>query len=334
MLTPKLPGWKVECVGDDIAWMKYDEQGYLRAINPEFGFFGVAPGTSIDSNPNALETVKKNSIFTNVAMTPDRDIWWEGMTKEPPPQLKSWLRRSWYPGCGEDAAHPNSRFTAPASQCPVIDPNWQDPKGVPISAIIFGGRRSSTMPLVFEALNWEHGTFLGSVMNSETTAAATGMRGVLRPDPFAMKPFCGYHIGDYFSNWIKIGTKTSPQKLPKVFHVNWFRKSSSGQFIWPGFGDNIRVLKWIFERTEPNAGGAVETAIGLIPSKESLDVSGLTTTPQELNELFKVDSSDWIPEVSRYREFYQTIGKKVPQSLVNQLDNLQQRIDKSSQNHK
>jgi len=330
MLLPKLPGWKVECVGDDIAWMKYDENGILRAINPEAGFFGVAPGTSADSNPNALKTIEKNTIFTNVALTPDRDVWWEGMTKEPPPQLKSWLRRNWYPGCGEDAAHPNSRFTAPANQCPVIDPNWEDPKGVPISAIIFGGRRSTTMPLIFESFDWDHGTFLGSVMNSETTAAAAGQRGVLRPDPFAMKPFCGYHIGDYMGHWLNVGSHTTPEKRPKIFHVNWFRKAG-GQFIWPGFGENARVLKWIFDRTEPNIGakGTTTTPLGYIPEKGTLDISGLTIPGQDLDELFRVDPIDWMQEVGKYREFYNSIGKKVPEPLINQLNQLQKRVEQS-----
>jgi len=328
MLNPKLPGWKVECVGDDIAWMKYDEHGILRAINPEAGFFGVAPGTSMDSNPNAMLTIQKNSIFTNVALTADRDIWWEGMTKEPPAQLKSWLRRNWFPGCGEDAAHPNSRFTTPASQCPVLDPNWEDPAGVPISGIIFGGRRSSTVPLVFEAFNWDHGTFLGSVMNSETTAAATGQRGVLRPDPFAMKPFCGYHMGDYFAHWIKMGKMTTPDKVPKIFHVNWFRKSPGGKFLWPGFGDNARVLKWIFERTEANPVEGRQTPIGIVP--HSLDLSGLHLPPADVAEVFKIDNGEWAGEVVKYREFYRSIGNKIPEPLTQQLNDLHSRLDKAS----
>jgi len=327
MLNPKLPGWKVECVGDDIAWMKYDEHGILRAINPEAGFFGVAPGTSMDSNPNAMLTIQKNSIFTNVALTPDRDIWWEGMTKEPPTQLKSWLRRHWYPGCGEDAAHPNSRFTTPASQCPVLDPNWEDPAGVPISGIIFGGRRSSTVPLVFEAFNWDHGTFLGSVMNSETTAAATGQRGVLRPDPFAMKPFCGYHMGDYFAHWIKMGKMTTPDKVPKIFHVNWFRKSPGGKFLWPGFGDNARVLKWIFERTEANPVEGKQTPIGIVP--QSIDLSGLDVPSADVAEVFKIDNVEWSGEIVKYREFYRSIGNKIPEALNQQLNDLNSRLDKA-----
>jgi len=330
MMTPKLPGWKVECVGDDISWMKFGPDGRLWAINPEAGFFGVAPGTSYDSNPNAMETIKKNTFFTNVAMTPDGDVWWEGLTKEQPQTLKSWLRRDWYNGCGEDAAHPNSRFTTPASQCPVIDPQWEAQSGVPISGIIFGGRRSSTVPLVYETFDWEHGTFVGSVMNSETTAAATGTRGVLRPDPFAMKPFCGYHIGDYFAHWLKIGGMTAPENLPKIFHVNWFRKSSSGHWLWPGFGDNARVLKWMFERTEATGNqGAVTTPIGLVPERSRLDLSGLDIKPADLDEVFKIDPAEWLSEVSKYQEFYTSVGKKIPEALINQLNQLADRLTKS-----
>jgi phosphoenolpyruvate carboxykinase (GTP) len=329
MLTPKIPGWKVECVGDDISWMKFGKDGRLYAINPEAGFFGVAPGTSYESNPNAMETIKKNAIFTNVALTPQGDVWWEGMTKEEPPQLKSWLRRDWYPGCGEDAAHPNSRFTAPASQCPVIDPNWENTEGVPISGIIFGGRRSSTVPLVYEAFDWEHGTFIGSVVNSETTAAASGKRGVLRPDPFAMKPFCGYHIADYFQHWLKMGSKSTADKLPRIFHVNWFKKSpGSGSYLWPGFGDNARVLKWMFERTSGET-QAVRTPIGLVPQPGALDVTGLNIDEASFSELFKIDSDEWLAEVSRYREFYATLGNKLPEGIKKQVDALQERLVQS-----
>jgi phosphoenolpyruvate carboxykinase (GTP) len=274
-----------------------------------------------------METIKKNTIFTNVAMTPDFDVWWEGMTTEQPAQLKSWLRRDWYPDCGDDAAHPNSRFTVPARQCPVIDPDWESPQGVPISGIIFGGRRSSVVPLVYEAFDWEHGTFLGAVMNSETTAASTGQRGVLRPDPFAMKPFCGYHIGDYFNHWLKMGGRTSADKLPKIFHVNWFKKSS-GKFLWPGFGENARVLKWIFERTS-NEAKAQETPIGFLPAEQSLDVAGLKLDDATLAELLKVDADEWLSEVSRYREFFSTLGNKLPPGIKRQADELESRLKRA-----
>jgi phosphoenolpyruvate carboxykinase (GTP) len=330
MMEPKLPGWKVECVGDDICWMKFGSDGRLWAINPEAGFFGVAPGTSFETNPNCMKTIEKNTIFTNVAMTKDGDVWWEGMTKEAPNTLKSWLRREWYPDCGEEAAHPNSRFTTPASQCPVIDPEWESQSGVPISGIIFGGRRSNTVPLVFESFNWRHGTFVGSTMNSETTAAATGKRGVLRSDPFAMKPFCGYHIGDYFNHWLNIGTKTTPSKLPKIYHVNWFRKSDQGRFLWPGYGENSRVLKWIFERTEENPTTAsIHTPIGVIPDykKGGLDLSGLKISQPELDHLFKIDREEWLTEATRCKEFYRDIGTKIPKGLHEELSELNRRLE-------
>jgi phosphoenolpyruvate carboxykinase (GTP) len=325
MMLPRLPGWKIETVGDDICWMKFGPDGRLYAINPEAGFFGVAPGTSYDTNPNCMETLKKNTIFTNVALTPEFDVWWEGMG-QPPNKLKSWLKRDWYPNSGEDAAHPNSRFTVPASQCPVIDPDWENPAGVPISAIIFGGRRSSTVPLIYQAFNWQHGTFIGSVVNSETTAAAAGKRGVLRADPFAMKPFCGYNMGDYFNHWLNIGKKTDPHKLPKIFHVNWFRKDDGGKFLWPGFGDNIRVLKWIFDRIDDKA-PAVETPIGFVPPPDGLDLSGLTISNQAVETLLRVDKNEWLQESSRYREFHSQFGDRLPKELQGEVESLVQRLN-------
>jgi len=313
--------------------MKFGADGRLYAINPEYGFFGVAPGTSRESNLNAMESIKKNAIFTNVAMTPEGDVWWEGMTREQPPLLKNWLRRDWSPGCGEDAAHPNSRFTVPASQCPVLDSNWESPSGVPISGIIFGGRRSSVVPLVYETFDWDHGTFVGSVVTSETTAAAAGKRGVLRPDPFAMKPFLGYHVGDYFQHWLKIGSKTTPDKLPKIFHVNWFRKSPTGKFLWPGFGENSRVLAWMFDRVNNQTTG-VRTPIGIVPDLNSLDISGLSVEPSDLKELFKVEPDEWLSEILKYREFYASLGNKLPDGIKNQIDSLQVRLEKSKRGEK
>jgi phosphoenolpyruvate carboxykinase (GTP) len=325
MLTPTLPGWKVETVGDDIAWMKFGEDGRLYAINPEAGFFGVAPGTSMHTNPNAILTLEKNSIFTNTALTDDGDVWWEGMTKKVPEQLTSWLNKRLTPKSNEPAAHPNSRFTCPASQCPVIDPNWEDPKGVPISAILFGGRRASTIPLVYESFDWQHGTFIGSSVSSEKTAAAEGNVGDLRHDPFAMLPFCGYNMGDYFAHWLEVGENAETDKLPKIFFVNWFRKDNNDNFIWPGFGENIRVLKWIFERVD-NSENAVESEIGYLPAEESIDISGLDISKEAMKELLSVDKNLWIDEVNKIKEYFKTFGEKLPQGLVDELQKLEERL--------
>jgi phosphoenolpyruvate carboxykinase (GTP) len=324
MLNPTLPGWKVECVGDDIAWMKFGADGRLYAINPEAGFFGVAPGTSVKSNPNAMLTIQKNSMFTNCALTPDGDIWWEEMS-EAPPHLTDWLRRSWTPESGRKAAHPNARFTAPASQCPVISPEWQNPAGVPISAILFGGRRASVVPLVNEALSWRHGTFLGSIMSSETTAAAAGAVGSLRHDPFAMLPFCGYHMGDYFAHWLKVGASGEAAKLPGIFCVNWFRKGADGKFLWPGYGENVRVLKWIFERVT-GTGQAVDTPIGRLPAPGALDLQGLNVAPAAIDELLRVDVEAWSAELPVMKEHYDKFEDKLPAGLREELAGLEKRL--------
>jgi phosphoenolpyruvate carboxykinase (GTP) len=325
MLTPTIPGWKVETVGDDIAWMKYGPDGRLYAINPEAGFFGVAPGTSMKSNANAMLTAAKNSIFTNVGLTPDGDIWWEEMTDAPPAQLTDWLRRPWTPASGRKASHPNARFTTPARQCPVISKDWENPAGVPISAILFGGRRATVVPLVNEALNWQHGTFLGSIMSSETTAAATGKVGALRYDPFAMLPFCGYHMGDYFGHWLKVGAKGDPAKLPKIYYVNWFRKGADGKFLWPGYGENSRVLKWVFERVTGTA-KAVDTPIGRLPAPGGLDVSGLSVSPAAMEEVLKVDLAAWKNEIPLMREHLAKFGNKLPKGIQDEVDSLEKRL--------
>lgn len=324
MLQSALPGWKVECVGDDIAWMHFDRDGRLYAVNPEFGFFGVAPGTSMTSNRYAMETMRSNTIFTNVALTPDHDVWWEGMTKEPPDHLTDWHGNAWTPELKTLAAHPNSRFTSPASQCPIIDPAWQDPKGVPISGIIFGGRRATTVPLVAEARDWNHGVFMGASLSSETTAAAKGVLGKLRHDPFAMLPFCGYHMGDYFNHWIQEGKKGTPKTLPRIFSVNWFRKKE-GKFLWPGFGDNIRVLKWCFERIDGQHEG-ISTPIGVLPKPEELDTSGLQITEESLREALKVDSSEWKEEMRVLEEYFPIFGNKLPKEIREQLSFLKSRV--------
>ena len=325
MLVPTVPGWKVETIGDDIAWMKFGPDGRLYAINPEAGFFGVAPGTSMKSNPNALLSLKENSIFTNCAMTEDGDVWWEYMTDKEPASLMDWLRRPWQPGCGRKAAHPNARFTAPARQCPVIAPEWEDPKGVPISAMLFGGRRATVVPLVTEAFNWRHGTFLGSIMGSETTAAAAGKVGQLRRDPFAMLPFCGYHMGDYFAHWLKVGAKADADKLPRLYYVNWFRQDANGKFLWPGYGDNSRILKWVFERVTGTA-KAIETPIGNLPAPGALDLQGLDLPKDHLDVLLKVDTEGWLAELPLIKQHYQKFGDRMPQGLREELDALEKRL--------
>lgn len=326
MLTPSIPGWKVETVGDDIAWMKIGPDGRLYAINPEFGFFGVAPGTSTSSNPNALAAVQKNTLFTNVALTPEGDVWWEGLTEQPPKNLTDWKGNPWTPQSKEKAAHPNSRFTAPISQCPVVDSKFEDPKGVPIDAIIFGGRRETVVPLVTQSLNWEHGTYMGASVASEQTAAAEGSVGELRHDPFAMLPFCGYNMADYFGHWLSFSKRTDPAKLPKVFYVNWFRKQN-GKFLWPGFGDNSRVLKWIFERTD-GVSNAIETPIGYLPKEGALDLNGLNVPADSMKELLKVDKQAWIKETQHMRDYLKVFGDKTPQGITEQLNKLEQRLQK------
>jgi phosphoenolpyruvate carboxykinase (GTP) len=325
MLIPTLEGWKVETIGDDIAWMKFGEDGRLYAINPEAGFFGVAPGTGQNTNPNAIHTVERNTIFTNCALTDDGDIWWEGMTKEPPAHLIDWHGNDWTPNAGAPAAHPNARFTTPAAQDPAIAPEWQDPAGVPIDAMLFGGRRSTVVPLVTEALDWEHGVFLGSVMSSEKTAAAAGTVGELRFDPFAMLPFCGYNMADYFAHWLEIG-RTPGAQLPKVFYVNWFRKDETGRFLWPGFGENSRVLSWVFARCAGH-GAAVETPIGLIPpvGKEGIDTSNVDVTEADIAELLRVDIQEWRAQLPHFHEHF---GKfeQLPDELRAQLKALEQRL--------
>ncbi|MCB9554886.1 MAG: phosphoenolpyruvate carboxykinase (GTP) [Deltaproteobacteria bacterium] len=325
MLTPSLPGWKVECVGDDIAWMKFGDDGRLYAINPEYGFFGVAPGTSMKSNKNAMLSCAKNSIFTNCALTPDGDIWWESMTDKKPAELTSWLGEKWTPASDKPAAHPNARFTAPAGQCPVIDPAWENPEGVPISAIFFGGRRASVVPLVHEAFSWQHGTFMGAIVSSEKTAAAAGKVGELRRDPFAMLPFCGYNMGDYFAHWLKIGQHKGA-KLPKIFYANWFRKNDKDEFIWPGFGDNIRVLKWALERVDGKA-KAIETPIGYIPAEGALDISGLDLDAATLKQLSEVDNAAWRAELPGIREYFAQFGDRLPSGLSAEVDALEKRLN-------
>jgi phosphoenolpyruvate carboxykinase (GTP) len=324
MMIPTIPGWRVETIGDDIAWMKFGPDGRLYAITPEYGFFGVAPGTSMQSNRNAMLTVSHDTIFTNCAMTPDADIWWEGMTENKPPELMDWLRRPWNPKSGRKAAHPNARFTVPAGQCPSMAPEWQDPNGVPIDAILFGGRRAGVVPLVCEAFNWQHGTFLGATASSETTAAAAGKVGQLRRDPMAMLPFCGYNMGDYFAHYLKIGQHAGA-KLPKMFYVNWFRTDENGKFLWPGYGENSRVLKWIFERCD-NRVHSVDTPIGRLPALADLDIAGLDLPAGNLEKLLSVDVHGWLAEVPRIREHFAKFGKHLPAGLKQEVDALEQRL--------
>lgn len=325
MLTPTIPGWKAETIGDDIAWMKFGEDGRLYAINPEAGFFGVAPGTSMDTNPNAMHTLASNSIFTNAGLTEDDDVWWEEMSEDVPETVTSWLGEEWHPGDDKTAAHPNSRYTTPASQCPIIDPNWENPNGVPISAILFGGRRATTVPLVFESFNWQHGTFIGSIASSERTAAAAGTVGELRRDPMAMLPFCGYNMGDYFAHWLEMGESTDASKLPKIFYVNWFRKDADGGWLWPGFGENSRVLKWIVDRVS-GKGEAVETPIGYVPAPGAVDISELDVTDAQMEELLHVDTEEWLNEIALIREHYERFGEKLPKALSDELDALEARL--------
>jgi phosphoenolpyruvate carboxykinase (GTP) len=316
MMQPTIPGWKVETIGDDIAWMRFGPDGRLYAINPEAGFFGVAPGTGMKTNANAVEMMHGNSIFTNVALTDDGDVWWEGLTPEPPAHLTDWKGRDWSPGSPDPAAHPNARFTVPADQCPIIAPEWDDPAGVPISAILFGGRRPSTVPLVIESFDWDHGVFLGANVASEKTAAAEGTVGELRHDPFAMLPFCGYNMGDYFGHWLSVGQKAEPEKLPRLFYVNWFRKDASGRFVWPGFGENSRVLKWIVERVSAaDSEGAVSTPVGLLPAPGALDLDGLELSEADRDLLLTVDVAAWKREAEQMPEFFRGFGGHLPARL-------------------
>jgi phosphoenolpyruvate carboxykinase (GTP) len=324
VLQPTIAGWKAQTIGDDIAWMRFGEDGRLYAINPEAGFFGVAPGTSTQTNKAALDTLHANTIFTNVALTEEGDVWWEGMTKEPPRNLTDWKGRKWSPELGEPAAHPNARFAVPASQCPMIAPEWEDPRGVPIDAILFGGRRASAVPLVTEAFDWAHGVFLASNVASEGTAAAENKVGELRRDPFAMLPFCGYHMGDYFAHWLTIGERKGA-KLPRIFFVNWFRKDQNGKFLWPGFGDNARVLKWICERLDGDA-EARETPIGLLPTPTSLDLDGLKLAEGAIDTLLSVDLDIWAEEAALVGPHYERFGAKLPKRLWDEQKALLQRL--------
>ena len=326
MLIPTIPGWKVETVGDDIAWMKFGQDGRLYAINPEYGFFGVAPYTSMETNPNAMLSCRANTIFTNTALTPDGDIWWEGIGTEIPEGSLTWTNELYDKTSEKPAAHPNARFTAPASQCPAIDKDWENPAGVPISAFLFGGRRPGTVPLVYEAFDWNHGVVMGSIVGSEVTAAAIGLKAGVRRDPFAMLPCCGYNMGDYFGHWIRTGSNAPDQsKLPKIFNVNWFRKGTDGKFLWPGYGENIRVLKWIFERVDGTA-GATETPIGFTPKIDAIDVSGLSGVAEKMAEILKVDKTEWLAECELIAEHQKIFGDRLPMEMIRQLTALRNRL--------
>jgi phosphoenolpyruvate carboxykinase (GTP) len=325
MMVPTLPGWTVETIGDDIAWMKFSDDGRLYAINPEAGFFGVAPGTSHASNHNAMVTLHSNAIYTNVALTDDGDVWWEGMTDEPPERLTDWRGQPWTPDSGSPAAHPNARFTVPASQCPSIAPEWEDPAGVPISAILFGGRRATNVPLVTEARDWAHGVFLGSIMSSEKTAAAAGRTGVVRFDPFAMLPFTGYNVGDYFAHWLEIGQGADSERLPRLFWVNWFRRDEDRSFLWPGFGENCRVLDWVLQRVD-GRGDAVETPIGLVPTVDAIDRTGIDVDDAAMERLLDVDPTAWEAELAMIEEHYDALGERLPAELRRQLEGLRDRL--------
>lgn len=324
MMKPSIPGWKVECIGDDIAWMKFGDDGRLHAINPEAGFFGVAPGTNYDTNPSAMDSLRENSIFTNCALTDEGDVWWEGMTDKPPAHLIDWNGNDWTPDCGRNAAHPNARFTAPARQCPVIADEWEDPRGVPISAVVVGGRRATTIPLVHQAFTWAHGTFLGAIMSSEKTAAAAGKVGEVRRDPMAMLPFCGYNMADYWAHWLEVGEKGG-DKMPAVFYVNWFRKAADGRWLWPGFGENSRVLKWIVERSTGQA-EALKTAIGWVPTKETLDLVGCNVSDRDIEELLEVDVSGWINELQSIKEYFSRFGSHLPEGIREELAAFERRL--------
>jgi len=325
MLVPTAPGWKAETIGDDIAWMKFGDDGRLYAINPEFGFFGVAPGTNRATNPNAMDTLHKNTVFTNTALTDDGDVWWEDIDGPVPAHLTDWRRQDWTPGSDSPAAHPNARFCVPASQCPVIAPEWEDPKGVPISAFLFGGRRATTVPLVYEARDWNHGVFVGSTMGSEKTAAATGGLGELRHDPFAMLPFCGYNMADYFAHWFALGTRHDPAKLPRIYGVNWFRKDADGKFLWPGFGDNSRVLAWVVDRLEGGVPGQ-ESAIGTVPAAGELDLSGLDASAEQIAAATRVNADEWRTEVASTRKHFEIFEDRLPDALWDELSALEARL--------
>ncbi|MDO9485229.1 MAG: phosphoenolpyruvate carboxykinase (GTP) [Actinomycetota bacterium] len=328
MLEPTVPGWKVETVGDDIAWMRFGDDGRLYAINPEAGFFGVAPGTGMETNANAVRSLDANCIFTNVALTDDGDIWWEGLTPEAPAHLIDWKGNDWTPESDDPSSHPNARFAAPASQCPSIAPNWEDPAGVPIDAMLFGGRRATNVPLVTESFDWQHGVFVGSSVSSEMTAAAVGGMGQLRRDPFAMLPFCGYNMADYWGHWLKVGAFTTPDKLPRIYSVNWFRKDSDGKFMWPGYGENSRVLEWIVRRLDGEA-EAVDTPIGRVPAAGDLNVEGLDISTEKLADLFAIDPNTWLAEADLTEEYYLQFGDRVPEALHLELAGLRERLNKA-----